>query len=43
VFLGEYGASGTQADLVLQGATTVPSGTDVYFSCRGRTIRGLGR
>ena len=31
VFLGEYEMSGTQADLVLQGATTVDSGT-VYLA-----------
>ena len=31
VFLGQYETSGTQADLVLQGATTVDSGT-VYFA-----------
>ena len=32
VFLGEYGTSGTQADLVLQGATTVSGTGNVYFS-----------
>ena len=41
VFLGQYETSGTQADLVLQGATTVDGGTYIYFAA-GSEIENKG-